>query len=88
MLVDGNVSECFDVTTGVLQGDVPVPYGSTILTDYLLKRAVAGTDCGIVTHPRASRRHCHQIGVPKSAVFCWLRNKRSGKRFFNTQLGI
>ncbi|KAI8507856.1 hypothetical protein Bbelb_140960 [Branchiostoma belcheri] len=57
VLVEGQVSEHFCVSTGVLQGDVLAPFLFIILIDYLLRRATADSDSGIVTHPRASRRH-------------------------------
>ena len=55
--VNGNISETFDVTTGVLQGDVLAPFLFIILVDYLLKKATADGDSGVITHPRASRRY-------------------------------
>ena len=56
VMVDGSVSEPFDVTTGVLQGDVLVPFLFIIFVDYLLGKA-SGPDCGVVTCPRRSRRY-------------------------------
>ena len=56
-MVDGNLSEPFDVTTGVLQGDVLAPFLFVVLFDYLLKKATPQLDSGVVTHPRPSRRH-------------------------------
>ena len=50
-MVDGTISEPFDVTTGVLQGDVFI-----IFVDYLLGKA-SGPDSGVVTCPRRSRRY-------------------------------
>ena len=38
-LVDGSISNLFDVTTGVLQGDVMAPSLFIILVDYLLGKA-------------------------------------------------
>ena len=57
MMVDGNLSDPFDVTTGVLQGDVLAPFLFVVLVDYLLKKATSQLDSGVVTHPRHSRRH-------------------------------
>ena len=57
VMVDGNISETFKVTTGVLQGDVLAPFLFIILVDYLLKKSTSGTDAGVVTHPRRSRRY-------------------------------
>ena len=44
VMVDGNVSDPFNVSTGVLQGDV-------------LKKATIDFDSGVVTQPRRSRRY-------------------------------
>ena len=52
---DGNVSDLFEVSTGVLQGDVLVRFLFIILVDYLLKKATSDLDSGVVTHPRRSR---------------------------------
>ena len=57
VMVDGNISEPFDVTTGVLQGDVLAPFLFIILIDYLLQKATKDADSGVVTHPRRSRRY-------------------------------
>ena len=56
VMVDGNISEPFAVSTGVLQGDVLAPFVFIIVVDYLLKEAINGLDSGVVTHPRRSRR--------------------------------
>ena len=56
VMVDGDISEPFDVTTGVLQGDVLAPFLFIILVDYLLDKA-SGPDSGVVTCPRQSRRY-------------------------------
>ena len=53
VMVDGIVSEPFDVTTGGLQGDVLAPFLFIIFVDYLLGKA-SGPDCGVVTCPRRS----------------------------------
>ncbi|XP_072052030.1 uncharacterized protein [Amphiura filiformis] len=55
-MVDGGISDPFDVTTGVLQGDVLAPFLFIILVDYLLGNA-SGSDSGIVTCPRQSRKY-------------------------------
>ena len=57
IMVDGNISEPFEVSTGVLQGDVLAPFLFIILVDYLLKKATSDLDSGAVTHPRRSRRY-------------------------------
>ena len=56
VMVDGGISESFDVTTGVLQGDVLAPFLFIILVDHLLGKACEA-DSGVVTHPRQSRRY-------------------------------
>ena len=55
-MFDGGISEPFDVTTGVLQGDVLAPFLFIILVDYLLDKA-SGPVSGVVTYSRQSRRH-------------------------------
>ena len=57
VMVDGGLSDPFNVTTGVLQGDVLAPFLFVVLVDYLLKKATSQLDSGVVTHPRRSRRH-------------------------------
>ena len=57
VMVDENISDPFDVSTGVLQGDVLAPFLFVILIDYLLTKATSELDSGIITHPRRSRRH-------------------------------
>ena len=54
--VDGGLSYPFDVTTGVLQGDVLAPFLFVVLVDYLLKKATSQLDSGAVTHSCLSRR--------------------------------
>ena len=57
VMVDGNLSDPFDVTTGVLQADVLAPFLFVVQVDYLLKKATLQLHSGVVTHPRRSRRH-------------------------------
>lgn len=57
VMVDGSISEPFQVTTGVLQGDVLAPFLFIVLVDYLLEKSSSGVDAGVVTHPRRSRRY-------------------------------
>ena len=57
VMVDGGLSDPFDVTTGVLQGDVLAPFLLVVLVDYLLKKATSQLDSGVVIHPRRSKRH-------------------------------
>ena len=49
VMVDGNLSDPFDVTAGVLQGDVLAPFLIVVLVDYLLKKATSQLDSGVVT---------------------------------------
>lgn len=56
LMVDRGISEPFNVTTGVLQGDVLAPFLFIILVDYLLGKASEfGTR--VETHPIRSRRY-------------------------------
>ena len=57
VMVDGNITDSFQVTTGVLQGDVLAPFLFIILIDYLMKKATDDTTSGVITHPRQPRRH-------------------------------
>ena len=54
VFVDGLLTEEFEVTTGVLQGDVLAPFLFIIIIDFLMRNAEEGH--GFVTHPRRSRR--------------------------------
>ena len=45
-MVDGGLSDPFDVTTGVLQGDALAPF-LVVLVDYLLKKATSQLDSGV-----------------------------------------
>ncbi|CAF4584904.1 unnamed protein product, partial [Rotaria socialis] len=61
VLVDGNVSEEFDVTTGVLQGDTLAPYLFITVIDYVMKNAQLyhtneHGEYGFVTNKRQSSR--------------------------------
>jgi hypothetical protein len=62
VLVDGNVSEEFDVTTGVLQGDTLAPFLFIIVIDYVMKNAQADHtnekgEHGFITNTRQSSRY-------------------------------
>ena len=57
VMVDGNISDPLEVSTGVLQGDVLAPFLFIVLVDYLLKKATSDVVTGVVTHPRRSRRY-------------------------------
>ncbi|KAI8480549.1 hypothetical protein Bbelb_417290 [Branchiostoma belcheri] len=61
VMVDGNITKPFQVTTGVLQGDVLAPFLFIILVDYLMKKSIEDTCSGVVTHPRQSSRHPAKI---------------------------
>ena len=58
VLIEGQMSEEFDVTTGVLQGDVLAPFLFIIVLDFVMLDAQSKNPAGgLVTHPRRSRRH-------------------------------
>ena len=57
LMVDGNLSDPFQVTTWVLQGAVLAPFLFIVLIDYLMRRATENTESGVVTNPRHSRGH-------------------------------
>jgi hypothetical protein len=63
VMVDGSISDPFNVSTGVLQGDVLAPFLFIVLVDFLLKKATSNPDLdsGVVTHPRRSRRYPAQV---------------------------
>ena len=48
VMVDGNISDPFEVSTGVLQGDVLAPFLFIVLVDYMLKKVTSDVDTGIV----------------------------------------
>jgi hypothetical protein len=61
VLVDSNVSEEFDVTTGVLQGDTLAPFLFIIVIDYVMKNAQLDHtnekgEHGFITNKRQSSR--------------------------------
>ena len=60
VMVDGSLSASFNVTTGVLQGDVLAPFLFIILVDYLLGKA-SEPDTGVMTCPRKSSRYPAKI---------------------------
>ena len=60
-IIDGNISDPFDVSAGVLQGDVLALFLFVILVDYLMTNPTSGNDSGFVTHSRRSRRHPPQV---------------------------
>jgi hypothetical protein len=39
LFVNGDLSESFDITTGVLQGDVLAPFLFLIVTDFVIKQS-------------------------------------------------
>ena len=56
-MVDGGITDPFEVSTGVLQGEVLAPFLFIILVDYLLKKATSDLDSRVITYPRRSRRY-------------------------------
>jgi hypothetical protein len=61
VLVDGNVSEEFDVTSGVLQGDTLAPFLFIIVIDHVMKNAQSDHtnkkgEYGFLTNYRQSSR--------------------------------
>ena len=57
VMVNGMLSNRFEITTGVLQRDVLAPYLFVIVIDHVLVTATTQCQSGLVTHPRQSRRH-------------------------------
>ena len=57
VMVDGSISDPFEVSTGVLEGDVLAPFLFIIPVDFLMKTSTSGSDSGVVTHPRRSGRY-------------------------------
>ena len=53
--VDGKLSDPFDITTGVLQGDVLASFLFIIVIDYISKNSVA--DFGYLTHKGSDNEH-------------------------------
>ena len=56
VMVDGGITESFDVTTRMLQDDVFTPFLFIIVVDHLLGNTCEA-DSGAVTHPRQSRQY-------------------------------
>ncbi|CAF4648329.1 unnamed protein product, partial [Rotaria sp. Silwood2] len=61
LLVDGQISQEFDVTTGVLQGDTLAPFLFIIVIDYVMKNAESDPtneqgEHGFITNLRQSQR--------------------------------
>ena len=57
VMVNGMLSNRFEITTGVLQRDVLAPYLFVIVIDHVLVTATTQCQSGLVTQPRQSRRH-------------------------------
>jgi hypothetical protein len=58
VLVDGQMSEEFEVTTGVLQGDVLAPFLFIIVLDFVMCQSTSNNaNDGLLTHPKRSSRH-------------------------------
>ena len=55
----GELSEFFEVTTGVMQGDVLAPYIFIIVIDFIINKAAKKH--GFTTHPRRSTRVPEQV---------------------------
>ena len=58
VLIDGQLSKEFAITTGVLQGDVLAPFLFIIVIDYVMNKSE--NDYGFITHPRKSSRYPQQ----------------------------
>ena len=50
VMVDGNLSDQFQVASWTLQGDVLAPFLFIVLIDYLMKKASENTELGVITH--------------------------------------
>ena len=61
VMVKENISDPFQIATGVLQGDVLAPFLIIILIDYLMMKAIEDTDSSVVIHLRQCRRHLAKI---------------------------
>ena len=61
VMIDGNISDPFEVSTGVLQDDILAPYLFIISVDFLMKTSTSGSDSGVVTHPRRSGRYSAKV---------------------------
>ena len=47
VIVNGNISDHFEVSTDILQGDVLAPFLFIILVDFLMKKATADLVSGV-----------------------------------------
>ena len=66
VLVDSNVSEEFNVTTGVLQGDTLAPFLFIFVIDYIMKNAQLDhandeEECGFITKERQPATTIHDL---------------------------
>ncbi len=59
VLVDGEITNFFDVITGVLQGDVLTPFLFIVVIDWVLRNSDID-QLGFITKPRRSRRYPEQ----------------------------
>ena len=59
VMVDENISDPFEVSTCVQQGDILAPFVFIISVDYLLKKTTSDFDLGVVTHPH--RSSCYKL---------------------------
>ena len=56
VIVDNKNSATFNITTGILQGDVLAPYLFILVIDYVMRRAEEEGKTGFTTHPQQTRR--------------------------------
>ena len=66
VLVESNVSEEFNVTTGVLQGDTLAPFLFIFVIDYIMKNAQLNhandeEECGFITNERQPATTIHGL---------------------------
>ena len=70
VLVEGELSEPFNIITGILQGDILAPFLFIIVMDYILKKASIGF--GFKTHNRkSSRKNKFKHLVMKQSKLDW-----------------
>ena len=77
VMLDGGQSDPFEVTTGVLQGDVLAPFLFVVLVDYLLKKATLQLDSAVVTHPRRPSQVIKWTGFCRWHRLAWILNLSS-----------
>ena len=77
--VEGEFSEAFQITTGVLQGDVLAPFLFIIVIDYISIQSEA--DFGYVTHKASAPRTSHRPTRSSSAIQCVAEQKLNDLAF-------